>query len=101
MPWQDFWIPVHFTSADDSTTAMLILEQDRLIVLIVNYMFLSMFVTLSFCLIMCFTQSSSGPLDERTTINIMAVCFIMINIVVADCLVYTMHTRREVHTIFK
>lgn len=77
-----------------------VLDQDKLVLLFINYMFFSIIVMTFILFLMCLTQISSIAIDANTVMTLMAVCFIMVNIIVADYLVHTMNINREVRLLF-
>jgi len=76
-----------------------ILDQDRLVLLFVNYIFFS-FIVMTFVLfLMCLTQTTSLQLDISSMMSLLTLCFIMGNIILANYLVYTMQVNNEMRLI--
>ena len=78
-----------------------VLDQDKLVLLFINYMFFSVIVMTFMLFLMCLTQLSSVAVDSHTVMTLFAICFIMVNIVVADYLVHTMNINKEVRILFQ
>ena len=77
-----------------------VVDREKLVLLFINYMFLS-FVVMTFLLFLMFiTQIMSLALDAYSMMTLMAISFIFINIVVANYLVQTIQMNQEVKIIF-
>ena len=77
-----------------------VLDQDKLVLLFINYMFFSIVVLSFITFLVCIASVSSLDLDIHTLMTLLAVSFIMVNIIVADYLVHTMNINREVRILF-
>lgn len=73
-----------------------VLDHEKLVLLFINYTFFSIIVMTFVLFLMCLTQVTSVYLDMHSLMTILAICFIMVNITVADYLVHSMHINREV-----
>ena len=77
-----------------------ILDQEKLVILFINYMFFSVIIMVFMLFLMCLTQLTSFALEFNTVMTLLPVCFIVTNIVIADYLTHTMHINREIKTLF-
>ena len=77
-----------------------VVDHEKLVLLFINYIFFSFIITIFLLFLMCVTQTMSLALDTYTMMRLLAVCFILINIVVANYLVHTMQVNKEVRVIF-
>ena len=77
-----------------------VLDQEKLVLLFINYMFFSVIVMTFILFLMCLAQTSSLAMDTHTMMTLLAVCFIMVNIIVADYLVHTMALNNEIKVLF-
>lgn len=77
-----------------------VIDQDRLVLLFINYMFFSVIVMTFVLFLMCLTQTASFALDAHTMMTLLAVCFIMVNLMVADYLVNSMNINKEIRLLF-
>ena len=80
--------------------AVQVVDQEKLVLLFINYMFFSVIVMTFILFLMCLTQTTSIALDAYTMILVLAVCFIMVNLMVADYLVKTMSINKEIRLVF-
>ena len=74
-----------------------ILNQERLLLLCINYVFFSIVMTVFILLVMSFSQMMVITLDIPTAVSLLTVCFLLADITVADYIVQTMKTGREFH----
>ena len=77
-----------------------ILDQDKIVVLFINYMFFSVIVLMCMLFLVFLTQIATISLDIYTLMLLLALCFIMTNIIVADYLVHTMLVNRDIKVLF-
>jgi len=76
-----------------------VVNREALVFLCINYAFFSV-VVLSFILFMIIlTHTSSSQDDLLTSMAIMAMCFIFVDLIVANFLVQTIHMNMEVKLI--
>jgi len=73
----------------------LVLNREAFILLFLNYVFFSLIVLSSLLFLLCLAQSSSPPWNMTTSMTILAFCFVMVNIVLADYVVQTINTKRD------
>ena len=77
-----------------------VLDQEKLVVLFINYLFLSIIVMVFMLFLMCLTQMTSFALDFNVVMTLLPICFIITNIVVADYLVNAMNINKEIRILF-
>ena len=83
--------------ADWTTEA---LDQEKLVLLFISYMFFSIIVMTFIIFLVCITQISSVAMDIHIIMTLLAVSFIVVNIVVADFLVHAMNLNRDIRILF-
>ena len=72
-----------------------ILDHQKIILLCVNYMFFSIVVTMFLLFLMCLSQISTFALDTSSTLGLLAICFIMMDLVLANYVVDTINLKKE------
>ena len=77
-----------------------VLDHEKLVLLFINYTFFSIIVMTFILFLMCLTQATSVNIDTYSVMTILAICFIMVNITVADYLVHTMNINKEVKLVY-
>lgn len=77
-----------------------VVDHEKLVLLFINYIFFTFIIMIFLLFLMCITQTMSLALDTYTMMTLLAVSFILINIVVANYLVHTMQVNKEVKVIF-
>ncbi|KAH3697874.1 hypothetical protein DPMN_085447 [Dreissena polymorpha] len=73
----------------------LVLNREAFILIFVNYIFFSLIVLSCLLFLMCLAHSSSPPWSMMTSLTILAFSFVMVNMVLADYVVQTIHSKRD------
>ena len=88
------------TTSNSADWAVQVLDQEKLVLLFINYTFFSIIVMTFILFLMCLSQASSITLDAHALMTILAICFIMVNLVVADYLVHAMNMNKELRLLY-
>ena len=78
-----------------SDWATLVVNREGFILLFVNYIFFSLIVLSCLLFLLCLAHSTSPPWNIMTSLTILAFSFVMVNMVLADYVVQTIHTKRD------
>jgi hypothetical protein len=77
-----------------------VLSDDALLVLFINYLFFSMIILLFISFVILLTQSSM-QINADAILSLLVVCFMLMNIIIANYLVYAMHLSRESKRLYR
>lgn len=73
-------------------------NKEGLVLLVVNYAFFSIIVLSCLIFLLCLAHAASPPTDMLTSLMLLALSFVMVNVVLADYVVNTMRTNKELRT---
>ncbi len=73
-----------------------ILDHQKIILLCVNYMLFSIMVTLFLLFLTCLSQVSAFALDMCSSLGFLVMCFVMMNIILANYVVHSINVNADV-----
>ncbi|WAR23179.1 hypothetical protein MAR_036848 [Mya arenaria] len=73
----------------------LVLNREGFILIFLNYVFFSLIVLSCLLFLLLLAHSSSPPWSLTTSLTILAFTFVMVNMILADYVVQTIHTKRD------
>jgi hypothetical protein len=76
-----------------------VLDRERIIILFVNYTFFAIVFLICFLFVVCCYQTTSNPSDIITSLMLVAFSFLVVNIVIADYVVYILKSHKELKPI--
>lgn len=76
-------------------------NREGLIILFVNYTFFSMVSLMCLLFVLCLSHTTSPPSDIMYSISFIAYSFVVITIILADYVVYTINSHREIRIIWR
>lgn len=71
-------------------------NREGLIILFVNYTFFSVVSLVCLLFVLCLTHTTSPPNDIMYSISFIAYSFVVVTIILADYVVYTINSHREI-----
>lgn len=77
-----------------------IINRESLVLLFVNYTFFCVIMLGFILFLLCLTHTAAPAIDMIASMTFLAVCFVMVNMVVANYLVHTMNINRELRIHF-
>lgn len=74
-----------------------IVNREELILIFVNYTFVSLIFLVCFLFMLCIAHATSSPNDVLTHLMILACAFVMVNLVIANYVVKSMRLKKDMY----